>query len=969
MSYDPPTLSSTVTLNTATYNSLNCSGNITDDGNRNITLRGFVALEDATTGDPTASTYDEEVSQTGSDLGTGSFSNTLASLLPDTPYRVRAYAENQEGYGYSNTYTFYTAQILDPTTWSNRTDEGADFASSAESGITITKRGFVWLKASSGDPTYASNDGYVEDTGTLSTGAFSKTVTGLDANSAYRVRAFSYSATYGYQYSDTIDFTTLPAGYIEVVQSFDQITSIGTGTDWVNPSNAETDDTSYASIGITAANDCDTLWCTYAGFSIPTGAQIQGVLVSVRFSCGSNCEISYPDIARLIVGGSLSGNDQETTHDTIPASTLITNEYGGFTNTWGVSGGLSVTDVNATNFGFGFKVNRIGSGTSSVTRVEYVEISVYYTLPAQVLEGVASLSDTTSQSGTLTATKAVLASGVASLSDSPSTVGTLVTNKDRQFTGVASLSTVLGSHLSYEQSVSSIDVKISTKDGEAMFFHDSIDFSGYAGTDTGNAPRKIIFTDSAGKKATAWCGAVGGGVGFGSNLVSNSTFESGVSGWNDGYYYHLFDLEWDETNQRLAFSSLIYGSVHPDLINGTLGKLLFINADTDCNVGIGENYNSYQPTHSLTPPLSCTNNISDSSLYVNFQNRIGDYVTTYIDNVEVKAYTDVPSTGLHLVSGANSTTRNFASIDAGFDANDVVTIQITESGVLGKGLAFTAVASISEVPVVAGTTIRGYALTGVVSLSEAPSQSGDLSTGYILSGVASLSATPSLAGDLAAYTGQLFDGVASLSQVSSESGTLVADSDQILTGVASLSSTPAVAGTALIAQLFAVTGVASISEVPVVAGTTIIKQAVVAQGVASLSTSPAETGSTIIGILAAGVASLSDSPSLVGTHIAGQIYTGVASLSDVPSVAGTLTALQTILSQYGFRFRNDDGTDVTATWRASQNANIALSGEDSFRIRFGINGNDDPSITPQLEYRLKKSGGSFGAWKKVTNGN
>jgi hypothetical protein len=70
--------------------------------------------------------------------------------------------------------------------------------------------------------------------------------------------------------------------------------------------------------------------------------------------------------------------------------------------------------------------------------------------------------------------------------------------------------------------------------------------------------------------------------------------------------------------------------------------------------------------------------------------------------------------------------------------------------------------------------------------------------------------------------------------------------------------------------------------------------------------------------------------------------------------------------QEGFRFRNDDGSESAATWKASQDTNINLAADTAARIRMLLNATGDPaSIGAQLEYRYKPSGGAFGSWTKV----
>lgn len=61
-----------------------------------------------------------------------------------------------------------------------------------------------------------------------------------------------------------------------------------------------------------------------------------------------------------------------------------------------------------------------------------------------------------------------------------------------------------GLSLEYEGVITSGELHIATINGGAMFFHDSIDFSAYAGNDAGLTPYRFVFIDSAGKIATAY---------------------------------------------------------------------------------------------------------------------------------------------------------------------------------------------------------------------------------------------------------------------------------------------------------------------------------------------------------------------------------------------------------------------------------------------------------------------------------
>jgi hypothetical protein len=74
------------------------------------------------------------------------------------------------------------------------------------------------------------------------------------------------------------------------------------------------------------------------------------------------------------------------------------------------------------------------------------------------------------------------------------------------------------------------------------------------------------------------------------------------------------------------------------------------------------------------------------------------------------------------------------------------------------------------------------------------------------------------------------------------------------------------------------------------------------------------------------------------------------------------------IEQEGFRFRNDDGSESAATWKANQDTNITLAANTAFRLRELLNATGDPaSISTQIEVRYKPSGGAFGSYTKVVN--
>jgi len=68
-------------------------------------------------------------------------------------------------------------------------------------------------------------------------------------------------------------------------------------------------------------------------------------------------------------------------------------------------------------------------------------------------------------------------------------------------------------------------------------------------------------------------------------------------------------------------------------------------------------------------------------------------------------------------------------------------------------------------------------------------------------------------------------------------------------------------------------------------------------------------------------------------------------------VLNVASAPAVTLEQEGFRFRNDDGSESAATWKASQDTNIDQPKNENFRLRTLVNATGDPASSAfRLEY-------------------
>ncbi|CAK0770119.1 MSHA biogenesis protein MshQ [Gammaproteobacteria bacterium] len=152
------------------------------------------------------------------------------------------------------------------------------------------------------------------------------------------------------------------------------LTGIGTAL-WSNPSRALVSDNSYATAQV---NNTTTnyLKCTSYGFSIPTGAIINGITVKVERSVDRTDRGNTRDaVMRLVKAGVIGATDRSTT--TVYTASDIVESHGGVTDLWGTT--WTPADINNTNFGAVFSAAK-GSGGNVNVKVDYIQIVVDYTV-------------------------------------------------------------------------------------------------------------------------------------------------------------------------------------------------------------------------------------------------------------------------------------------------------------------------------------------------------------------------------------------------------------------------------------------------------------------------------------------------------------------------------------------------------------------------------------------------------------
>ena len=154
-------------------------------------------------------------------------------------------------------------------------------------------------------------------------------------------------------------------------------TSPASGNNWVNVTNMQVEDGIFST---------STWWlytfyglCTTYGFTVPSWATIDGIVVSVKKKWTNNpgnSDYVYDKSVKMIKWGSIVGSEKA---DTITkwSSTLWFVNYGWVSDLWGTT--WTADDINASNFWIWFSADPSPWDGVATASIDVVQITVYYT--------------------------------------------------------------------------------------------------------------------------------------------------------------------------------------------------------------------------------------------------------------------------------------------------------------------------------------------------------------------------------------------------------------------------------------------------------------------------------------------------------------------------------------------------------------------------------------------------------------
>lgn len=144
---------------------------------------------------------------------------------------------------------------------------------------------------------------------------------------------------------------------------------------WTSPTNIYASDDQKAYSNLPFGYLSYWLQATNFGFTIPTGATIDGIRVYIERQCNRASAVKDASV-KIVKAGTRQGTEKKKTTFWETVDTYIL--YGGSTDKWGLT--WTPAQINASNFGVATSAENAWLDVSTTyARVDHIYIIVYYT--------------------------------------------------------------------------------------------------------------------------------------------------------------------------------------------------------------------------------------------------------------------------------------------------------------------------------------------------------------------------------------------------------------------------------------------------------------------------------------------------------------------------------------------------------------------------------------------------------------
>ena len=190
----------------------------------------------------------------------------------------------------------------------------------------------------------------------------------------------------------------------------------GIGTEvWSDPDNAKVSDELYAIATNTTGTHTHYLKATKFGFTITTGAIINGILVEIQKRKNGGTRTVKDDVVSIVKADSSIGSENKGDTTTIWPNTEQYFSYGSSSDLWGET--WNPVDINDDDFGV---VISVLVATDTFAWIDHIRITVCYTPSGPSVSTSLSLSPSLSSSASLSPSTSRSPSLSLSPSSSPS---------------------------------------------------------------------------------------------------------------------------------------------------------------------------------------------------------------------------------------------------------------------------------------------------------------------------------------------------------------------------------------------------------------------------------------------------------------------------------------------------------------------------------------------------------------------